>query len=100
MDVVVIKRSSNPEKKYDAVFKDKVVSFGNKNYSDFTLHKDEKRKENYIRRHSKNGETWSKVGVKTPGFLSRWVLWSKPTIRESVNDLNNKFKNIKFELKK
>ena len=29
----------------------------------------------YIARHSKMGEDWTKSGMLTPGFLSRWILW-------------------------
>ena len=47
MPEVVIQKSSNPNKKYDAVIDGKKkVSFGAKGYSDFTKHKDEERKEN------------------------------------------------------
>jgi hypothetical protein len=89
MDVILIKKSKRNNKKYDAIFKDKVVSFGSKGYSDFTLHKDEERKQRYIERHRKR-EHWGKDGVETAGFLSRWVLWNKPTLKESIKDANKK----------
>ena len=37
--------------------------------------------------------------VKTPGFLSRFILWNKPTIQASIRDLNDKYKNIKLKFK-
>jgi len=27
----------------------------------------------------------------TKGFWSRWILWNKPTIDESINDIENRF---------
>ena len=34
-----------------------------------------KKRAAYLARHSKMGEDWTKSGMLTPGFLSRWVLW-------------------------
>ena len=50
---VIIKKSNNPKKKYDALVNGKTVSFGASGYEDFTIHKDEKRKDNYLKRHQK-----------------------------------------------
>ena len=47
---VILKKSSNPDKKYDAYVEGKKVSFGASGYSDFTQHKDEDRKQRYIAR--------------------------------------------------
>jgi hypothetical protein len=58
--------------------------------SDFTHHKDEARKQRYINRH-KNNEIWSTSGVDTAWFWSRWLLWNKPTIKESYNDIKRRF---------
>ena len=96
---VIIKRSNKPDKKFDAVIDNKkTVSFGAKGASDFTLHKNPERKARYIARHKAN-EDWTKSGVKTAGFYSRNILWNKPTLQASVNDLNSKYKDIKFILK-
>ncbi len=43
--------------------------FGASGYSDFTIHKDEARKQIYVNRH-KNNETSSKSGIDTAGFWS------------------------------
>ena len=67
----------------------KTVSFGQKNASDYTLHKDEDRKNRYTQRH-KNHEDWSKSGIKTAGFYAKHVLWNKPSLNESVADMNKK----------
>ena len=98
MDVVITK-SKKPDKKYDArVDGAKTVSFGQKGASDFTKHKNTDRKERYIDRHKKN-EDWTKSGVKTAGFYSKHVLWNKPTLKESIDDINKKFKGLNIKMK-
>ena len=98
MDVVITK-SKKPDKKYDArVDGTKTVSFGQKGASDFTKHKENDRKERYIDRHKKN-EDWNKSGVKTAGFYSKHVLWNKPTLKESIDDINKRFKNLNIKMK-
>ena len=98
MDVVITK-SKKPDKKYDArVDGTKIISFGEKGASDFTKHKDKDRKERYIDRHKKN-EDWTKSGVKTAGFYSKHVLWNKPTLKESIDDINKRFKNLNIKMK-
>lgn len=90
--LVSIKPSSKATKKYDAVFnidnKSKTVSFGAKGYSDFTIHKDEVRKQRYLTRHRAT-EDWS--NPITPGSLSRYVLWNKTSLRESIADYKWRF---------
>ena len=66
------------------------IYFGAAGMSDFTHHKNEARKNLYINRHKKN-ENWGKSGIDTAGFWSRWLLWNKPTIKESYNDIKNRF---------
>lgn len=66
----------------------KQVNFGQKGYQDFTMHKDEQRKKNYINRHMAN-EDWN--NWNTAGFWSRWLLWNKPTIQDSIKDIERKF---------
>ena len=96
---VIIKRSNKPDKKFDVVIDNKkTVSFGFKSMSDFTLHKGPERKARYIARHKSN-EDWAKSGIKTVRFYAKHVLWNKPTLQASVNDLNHRYKKIKFILK-
>jgi hypothetical protein len=88
-----LKKSKKSAKKYDAVFeteegREKTISFGAAGMSDFTIHKDEARKERYLNRHKKN-ENWEKPD--TPGALSRWILWNKKTLKASLKDYKNKF---------
>ncbi len=88
-----IRRSHRKEKKWDAVFdkdgREKVVPFGQKGYSDYTKHKDKTRKQRYIDRHRGMGENWRKPD--TPGALSYWVLWNKPSFKASVADFKKRF---------
>ena len=96
---VIIQKSKKPDKKLDAIIDGKkTVSFGAKNYSDYTIHKDNDRKNRYINRH-KNNENWGLGGVETPGFYAKNILWNKKTVKESVNDLNKRYKNVHFVLK-
>ena len=69
---------------------DKKVYFGAAGYSDFTKHKDEERKNRYIHRH-KNNENWTKSGIDTAGFWSRYLLWHLPTINASYEDIKKRF---------
>jgi hypothetical protein len=94
MKLKTIRRSHRPEKKWDALFetdkgKEKVVSFGAAGMSDYTKHKDKTRKARYLKRHSGMGESWNKPD--TPGALSRWVLWNKPSFKASVADFKKRF---------
>jgi len=87
--IIRLKQSSRKDKKYMAVFEDgKKVHFGASGYSDYTKHKDPKRKERYIARHRVN-EDWE--DIKTAGAWSRWILWNKPTLRDSIRDMEDKF---------
>ena len=94
---IIIKPSSKPDKKYDAIIDDKkTISIGQRGASDMTHHQSEERKNRYILRHQKN-ERWD--DPYTAGFYSRWILWEKPTLNEAVKNINNKFKNINVKLK-
>ena len=68
------------------------VLFGAAGYSDYTKHKDKDRKQRYIDRH-KDKENWGKTGIDTAGFWSYHLLWNKPTIKESYNDIRTRFLN-------
>ena len=76
----------------------KTISFGDSNYSDYTKHKDPKRKENYIVRHKKM-EHWGKDGVQSAGFWHRYLRWNKKTLTSSVDDINKRFKSLNVKIK-
>lgn len=91
---VYIGKSFKKDKKYVVEVDGKTIHFGSANHSDFTKHKDSERKKRYIQRH-KSRENWNKSGIKTAGFWSRWLLWSKPTITEAKKYIAKRF-NVKF----
>jgi len=89
--IVVIKNSTNPEKKYMAIIDGKkTVHFGARGYSDYTIHHDPERKERYIARHQAR-EDWTIWGIKTAGFWSRWLLWNLPSLSDSIHDIERRF---------
>ncbi len=94
MKYVEIKPATQKNKKLQAIFYDsnkkkiETIAFGAKGMSDFTLHKDTKRKERYLDRHRAR-EDWTVPN--NAGSLSRWILWSKPTLSASINDYLKRF---------
>ena len=86
---VVISKSTNKNKKSDALVDGKKISFGQDGASDSTIHKDETRKERYIARHAKR-EDWNKSGIRTDGYWSKSLLWSKDTLQKSIDDISRK----------
>ena len=97
---IEISKSIRDDQTFKAVIDGKkTIHFGQAGASDFTKHKDPERKDRYIDRHKKN-ENWGKTGVDTAGFYSKHVLWNKPTLEASVNDLNKRFSGMNFKLNK
>ena len=52
-----------------------------------------------IQHDIKKNEDWNKSGAKTDGFYSKHVLWNKPTLKESIDDINKRFKNLNIKMK-
>ena len=91
---IVIKKSHNQNKKFMALIDDKkTIHFGAK-HEDYTHHKDDKRKKAYLARHKHDN-------AQNPyaGFYATNLLWHKPTLKESIQSTNNKFKNLNIKLK-
>jgi hypothetical protein len=92
---VSIGKSTRAGKKMVAVFYDeakkkiKTTHFGASGYEDYTTHGEMQRKMNYIARH-KDREDWN--DYMSSGSLSRWILWNKPTLTESIKDYMNRFR--------
>ncbi len=60
MDITITK-SKNKDKKFDAIIDGKKrISFGDRNYKDYTQHKDPERRSNYIARHGNENHTQEK----------------------------------------
>ena len=73
------------------------IKFGASGYGDYTTGTTDYQKNNYISRH-KSREDWTESGYFTAGFWSRWILWNKKTIKESIKDINERFYNIRVFL--
>lgn len=95
-----IKKSTRKDKKLMAVFENldnkqtKTIHFGANGMSDYIKHKDGERKKLYLLRHKTN-EDWN--NPMTAGALSRWILWNKLTLNDSIDDYRKRFK---FDSKK
>lgn len=113
-------KSPKNNKKYRIISPDnKMVDFGAKGYSDYTLHKNPLRMRAYVGRHGgkiphslkneddkikvhskmmnvtrSNKENWTKSGLMTAGFWSRWLLWSEPNFDKAKKKIIKKFKII------
>jgi len=97
-----LKASTNPKKKYTAVFQKegtnqtKTVHFGAAGYMDypklFTARGKayaDARKDAYLKRHGGAGEDYNNpVGAAT---LAKYILWNKPTLSESIKDYRARF---------
>ena len=64
--------STRKDKKYMIKHNNKWVHFGQMNYFDYTLTKDEKKKLNFQKRNHK----WANQNKFTPGYLAYWLLWT------------------------
>ena len=58
-NVIVLKKSTHPDKKFMVIIDNKTVHFGAKGYSDYTYHKDTERMHRYENRH-KRKEDWKR----------------------------------------
>ena len=90
----------NESKRFRAYFSDGTITkFGQTNPKTGTFldHQDTVLKMNYLKRHLKDLET---NDYKRAGYLSLFLLWNKPTLKDSMNDFNRRLKyndwNIKY----
>ena len=100
----MLKPSTRKDKKWMITHDNKTVHFGQQGYRDFTLlntrsskfyepnpQEREKLKSNYQSRHRKDPIEQA----FTPGSLSYYLLWNKPTLSASIRDYNKRF-NVKI----
>ena len=87
---VVLTKSKRKNKKYSINMGDHIHHFGDSRYEDYTQHQNELRKSSYLSRHSVR-ENWTKSGIHTSGFWSRYLTWNKPSIKESIKDIQKRF---------
>lgn len=103
MWLLSVKPSSRKDKRYTATFclckkknecggcNHKQTSFGDPTATTYADGASEEKKQAYLARHSKSpGEDWS--DPTSAGSLSRWLLWSKRSLREAVKEFKKKFK--------
>ena len=91
---VLLQKSNKPDKKYMVMIDNKTIHFGQAGASDYLHHQNHDRKNRYILRHQKR-EDWQ--DFRTPGFWSRWLLWNKPNLVESIRNIEDEFNlNIKL----
>ena len=98
MIIVKLQKSTRKNKKWNVVFdyqnKTYNIHFGAKNYQDFLMTGDETKRQNYIKRHQVS-ENWN--DITTAGYWSRWILWNKRTLYESMKDIESK-NDVKIRL--
>lgn len=86
----------NDKKKYKVVLlnedtgRKKTIKFGQEGADDYTIHKDKERKKRYLKRHRAR-EDWTKSGIATAGWWSRYLLWNLPTIKSSLDYIIGRF---------
>jgi len=93
MKLLSVKPANDGVHKYVATFatpdgKEKTTKFGAQGYQDYRQHRSEMRKQAYLKRHRRN-ENWE--DPTTAGSLSRWLLWSEPTLEASIKKFKQKF---------
>ena len=95
---VVIKKSTNKDKKMMAVFYDdndkkiKTSHFGFSKMNDYTLTGDKEARKRYRERHAKDLDT---KDYKRAGYLSYYILWGDSTsLQENIKSYKKKF-NLK-----
>jgi hypothetical protein len=93
--IIYISESGRANKKWKAEAEgQRTVHFGQAGAEDFTIHRDEAARKAYIARHGK--ENWGRTGVMTPGWLSRYLLWEKPSLDEAIAAASTKYRGVTF----
>jgi hypothetical protein len=87
--LLTIKKSTRKDKKLMATFDNGIIThFGATGYNDYTITNDDERKRLYLIRHG--AEDWT--NPTKASTLSRYILWNKKTLEESIKDYKTKFK--------
>ena len=87
---IILEKSKRKNKKWMVKVNNETIHFGDDRYEDYTQHGNKMRRSLYTTRHKKN-EDWTKKGINTAGFWSRWLTWEKPTIKGSIKNIEDKF---------
>jgi len=94
-----VEEINDKNKRYKAYFTNgKTTKFGQSNPKQGTFldHKDNTLKRNYIKRHLKDLDT---NDYTRAGYLSMFLLWDKPTLKESITAFNKRILKNDWEIK-
>lgn len=97
MKLIKVIKSVNPNKKYDAFFKDNdgkenKVSFGAEGYGDYTITRDKAQRARYRKRHEKDLLTVKNKRGLGAGSLSYWLLWGNSTsLKKNIQEYKKKY---------
>ena len=92
---VVISKSPKTDKRFQAKFQNKTIHFGQAGGQTFLDHKDDVLKKAWIARHKVRG-TFD--NMETASGLAKGILWNKPNMKTSINNINKLQKRYKFKL--
>ena len=85
MKIISVKKDPSGKKKLVAEFDDgRKIKFGSATSTTYAEGATKQKQEAYLKRHRVN-EDWNK---RSAGALSRWVLWSAPSISQGVKEYN------------
>lgn len=95
--LVGVEEINEKNKRFKAYFSDGTVTkFGQTGSKTYLDHQDKKLKSNYIKRHIKDLDT---KDYTRSGYASLFLLWNKPTLKESITDFNRRIKNDNWNIK-
>jgi hypothetical protein len=92
-------KSTKPNKKYMVSFinpntnRINNIHFGAKGYSDYLISNNDTKKNAYIARASVQPNTQN---ITKPAFWALNLLWNKPTIEESIKDIEKRYPHVKI----
>jgi hypothetical protein len=92
MKLLSITKSTNPKKKFTAIFdnegRSKTTHFGQSGADDYTITKDKEQRDRYRTRHAKD----LKGDPTKAGYLSYYVLWGDSTnMQTNIRTYKQKF---------
>jgi len=85
-----LKQSTRKGKRYMIDYKGKTIHFGSAIGETFIDHKDKNKKSAWEARHRK-GQPSAWNDKNSPLFWARLLLWNKPTLRGSIEDVNKRY---------
>ena len=86
--VYTLQKSNRKNKKFVIIMDKMKHHFGDSRYEDYTIHKNIERKNRYLKRTSNQPQD----NIHSPSFWALNLLWNKPTLEQSIKDVEKKFK--------